>query len=352
MKKKEKSKKNVFGLVSKLGNLIKIGGGANSNTDNIDTSAGENEIPKKNFHIHISEDDQEQIELGDDDEEEEEEDENEQEAKIDKKENKESENKIIIETKKEDNNNSDEKNLENINNMQNKSEPNSKGEKKEENNIKNNIENNNEKNNSYIEEEKNETKKIIINDYKNKDNINITIKEDSKIQVNEIKIKEEVENIKEEDLEEDINEVCHLYLKKGNDFNSKEIYCIPITQIKNRKKKSIFQKMNVFKKSKNEIINYKIFIEENCIYFAKDIIIDKKNDALRRIYKIYNIRNISNYIANKDLTSDKYKIIFEMMNKKLINKSKEYFIDVKYFKEFNDAINKKLKIYGDKFFKK
>ena len=46
MIKKEKSRKNVFGLVSKLGNLIKKGG-STTNTDNMDTSAGENDLPKK-----------------------------------------------------------------------------------------------------------------------------------------------------------------------------------------------------------------------------------------------------------------------------------------------------------------
>ena len=84
MSKKEKSKKNVFGLVSKLGNLIK-GTSSSNNSDNMDTSAGENEFPKKNFNIHISEDNQEQIDLGDEEEEEEEEEENSQEEKKESK---------------------------------------------------------------------------------------------------------------------------------------------------------------------------------------------------------------------------------------------------------------------------
>ena len=82
MSKKEKSKKNVFGLVSKLGNLIK----GNSSSNNSDTSSGENEIPQKNFNVHISEDNQEQIELGDEEEEEEEEEENTPEEKKESKE--------------------------------------------------------------------------------------------------------------------------------------------------------------------------------------------------------------------------------------------------------------------------
>ena len=250
--------------------------------------------------------------------------------------------KIIIIIKKKDN-----IDFENITNNQINSKSNGEEIKKE-----NNIEN---------DSEKNTIKNIPQKDLKydsnninlNKENININDnkKEKSSTEINNIQIKEEEkDNIKKENIIENINEVCHLYLKAGNDFNSKEIYCIPITQIKNRKKKSIFQKMNVFKKVKNEVINFKIFFEENFIYFAKDIIVDKKNKDLRRISKVYNIRNISNYISNKDLESNKYKIEIEIMNKKLVTKSKEYFIEEEYYKEFNDEMNKKLKLfsYSDK----
>ena len=310
----------------------------------MDTSAGENETPKKNFNIHISEDNQEQIEL---DDEEEEEEEDEQVVKTDLKENKEDNDKNTIDIK-EENNNSNIENSNNLNNEPNNNEINGEEKKKEENNMINNIEKKSEKNNSSKEEEKIEAKNIIINNESNNNDIHIIKKEDSQIKEKDNKIIEEIKNTKEENIGEDINEVCHLYLKKGNDFNSKEIYCIPITQIKNGKRKSILQKMNVFKKPKNEVINYKIFMEENYIYLAKDIIIDKKNDALRRIYKIYNVRNILNYTCNKELNSNKYKIIFEIMNKKLINKSKEYFIDEENFKEFDEAIRKRLQKYGDK----
>ena len=349
MKKQEKSRKNVFGLVSKLGNLIKKGG-TTTNTDNMDTSAGENDLPKKNFNIHISEDNQEQIEIDDDEEEEEEEDENEKEAKKDLQEKKENqnENQNNIQTKIENSN--DKKDIDNTNNIKNE-QFNNETKNKEEIKKENNTEKNNEKINTPKEDEEKQSNNIIIND-KDSNIINTNTKEESKRQENNIKIKEDSENIKEENIIEDINEACHLYLKKGNDFNAKEIYCIPISQIKNRKKKSILQKMNVFKKAKNEVINYKIFMEENFIYFAKDIIIDKKNDALRRIYKVYNIRNILNYTSSKESENNKYKIVFEIINKKSVNKSKEYFIEEQYFKAFNDKMFKKLKIYGDKFIKK
>jgi hypothetical protein len=354
MKKKEKSRKNVFGLVSKLGNLIKKGGGT-KNTDNIDTSAGEDDLPKKNFNIHISEDNQEQIEIDDDEEEEEEEDETEKEVKKDVNEKKEDkiENQNNIQTKVEENINNEKiiDNANNINNEKVNNETSNKEEKKQENNIINNTEKTNEKINTAKEEGK-ESNNIILND-NNEIDINSSTKEDSKPQENiDNQIKEDFENMKEENIIENINEACHLYLKKGNDFNAKEIYCIPITQIKNRKKKSLLQKMNVFKKVKNEVISYKIFMEENFLYFAKDIIIDKKNDDLRRIYKVYNIRNILNYTSSKESENSKYKIVFEMVNKKFVNKSKEYFIEEQYFKAFNNEVMKKLKIYGDKFIKK
>ena len=416
MSKKEKSKKNVFGLVSKLGNLIK-GTSSSNNSDNMDTSAGDNEFPKKNFNIHISEDNQEQIDLGDEEEEEEEEEENVQEEikesknvnKIkndndEKKENieikdekknidkeiKNNENKINDEiltdekdkNKKEeisenikkeniDENANNDKNEEiKENNIENKeiNENNKKEEMKEdikkeekrnenedkikeENNINNNIEKIEVKNNIIKEEDKKESKETnnIINENNNMINID---NNEEKTNGENITKKEETTDITELNIEEeDINETCHIYLKPGNDFNSKEMYCLPISKLKLGKKKSLFQKINVFKKAKTETINYKIFFEDNFIYFANDIIIDKNDESMRRINKIYNIRNILNYTSNKDAENKKYKIMIEIMNKKNIKKSKEYLIEEQYFKEFNDELNKKLKLYGDKLIK-
>ena len=351
MSKREKPRRKVFGLVSKLGNLIKKGGGTNTSNDNMDTSAGENETPKKSFNIHISEDNQEEIEIADDEEEEEEEDEPEQKAKTVLKNNE--EDKDNNSNSKDNNNNKNDNNLEsknkndltNINNNQINSNSNNQ-EIKNENNISNENKNNSEKNNAH-KDSNNNSNDIISNKENRIPNNNNNKKEETKeIKNKEIKENENI-NIEEEDIIKNINEVCHLYLKKGNDFNSKEIYCIPITQIKNRKKKSVLQKMNVFKKVKNEVINFKIFFEENFIYFAKDIIIDKKNKDSRRICKIYNIRNITNYSSNKEIGSNKYKIEIDILNKKFIKKSKEYFVEETYYKDFNDIMNKKLKLYVD-----
>ena len=350
MSKREKPRRKVFGLVSKLGNLIKKGGGTNTSNDNMDTSAGENETPKKSFNIHISEDNQEEIEIADDEEEEEEEDEPEQKAKTVIKNNEEDKDNN---SNSKDNNNKNDNNLksknnidlENINNNQINSNSNNQ-EIKNENNISNENKNNSTKNNAQ-KDSNNNSNDIISNKENRIPNNNNNKKEETKeIKNKEIKENENI-NIKEEDIIKNINEVCHLYLKKGNDFNSKEIYCIPITQIKNRKKKSVLQKMNVFKKVKNEVINFKIFFEENFLYFAKDIIIDKKNKDSRRICKIYNIRNIINYSSNKEIGSNKYKIEIDILNKKFIKKSKEYFVEETYYKDFNDIMNKKLKLYVD-----
>ena len=350
MSKREKPRRKVFGLVSKLGNLIKKGGGTNTSNDNMDTSAGENETPKKSFNIHISEDNQEEIEIADDEEEEEEEDEPEQKAKTVLKNNE--EDKDNNSNSKDNNNNKNDNNLEsknkndltNINNNQINSNSNNQ-EIKNENNISNENKNNSEKNNAH-KDSNNNSNDIISNKENRIPNNNNKKEETKEIKNKEIKENENI-NIEEEDIIKNINEVCHLYLKKGNDFNSKEIYCIPITQIKNRKKKSVLQKMNVFKKVKNEVINFKIFFEENFIYFAKDIIIDKKNKDSRRICKIYNIRNIINYSSNKEIGSNKYKIEIDILNKKFIKKSKEYFVEETYYKDFNDIMNKKLKLYVD-----
>ena len=373
MSKKEKSKKNVFGLVSKLGNLIK----GSSSSNNSDTSSGENEIPKKNYNVHISEDNQEQIELGDEEEEEEEEEENTREEKKELKETKTNSdeknyknkindenknidkdnkntvneiNKEISNVKKEDNK-IEEKEKKELNENVKKEEmkdDNKKEEIKDSNNINQNIEKIEEKNNILKEENKekvNEIKNIIE---ENKSNINNDINE-KKINEENITETNDISKNNEESIkEEDINEACHLYLKKGNDFNYKDIYCFSITKIKLRKKKSLFQKINVFKKAKNEIIKYIIFFEDNFIYLANDIIIDKNNDEFRRINKIYNIRDILSYTSNRDEKNKKYRITFEIMNKKDIKKNKEYFIEEQYFEEFNDELMTKLKLYGDK----
>ena len=246
----------------------------------------------------------------------------------------------------------DETKEENINKIDNIS-------KEKDNNFENDNEKNTDEHNIQNEEkinakpEKEEKKELNkkISDNNNEAN---TIKNDKEEKIspeNNIKIKEISENIEKEDLEEDINEACHLSFKKGNDFNSRDIYCIPISKIKNQKKKSIFQKMNLFQKAKNDIINYLIFIEENLMYFSKDIMIDKKNDKIRRINKVYNIKNMLNYTSNKELNNNKYKLVFEIMNKKYISKTKEYFIAEEHYKEFNDELIKKLKIYGNQIIK-
>ena len=377
MSKKEKKKKNVFGLVSKLGNLIKIGGTNSTNNENMDTSSGDNELHKKNFNIQISEENQENIELGDEEEEEEEEEEvNVQEEKKDSNDNKKDNENInkkeeikekdikkdneIINKKKEIKENDIKNDTNKIDNIDNKvisnniNNPEKITENKEEviqNEIKEeniNINNNNdEKNNELKSEEKKEKDNNISSDV-NKI-INIEEKEEIKNIENNNEIKEISDNNNEKNIEnlDDIDESCHLYLKIGNDFNSKEIYCISLSKVRGAKKKSFLQKMNVFKKVKDEIINYVVFLDENFIYLAKDIIVDKKNDVLRRIKKIYNIRNIFNYRSEKISEENKYKIEFQTINKKNIQKTKEYFIEEQYYKEFNDTMIKKLKLFGN-----
>lgn len=335
-KKQGKTKKNVFGLVSKLGSLIKKGGNNQDNSENSGKSRAttENDTPRKNFNIHISEDNQEVFAIGDDDEEEEEEDYEED------------------ENNKKD---SKEKNNENINNIKeiNKNEIKSENKKeKEDKKIEKKEENIKEEKKE--EEIKNKKGNIIQEDtdkdLKNNINSNL-VKENNKIGENNNENNNKI-NIEENKDEENIvynnTDTCHLYLKKGNDFNSNEILCFPI--LKNCKRKGVFKKIGFFKKPKYDLLNFKIFIDENFIYLAKDIIIDKKNIHKRRISKVLKVKNIINYSYSKG-ENNNYHVIIEIINKNGILKKKEFYIDEKYFTSFNEEITKSLKLFGGMYMK-
>ena len=107
----------------------------------------------------------------------------------------------------------------------------------------------------------------------------------------------------------------------------------------------MFQKIGFFKKQKYDLVNYKLFFDECFIYLSKDIIIDKKDNSKRRINNVLKIKNIINYSTKKD-QNNKYHIIIEIINKNEIIKNKEIFIEEKYFKNFNEEMNKSLKLYG------
>ena len=357
-KKQGKSKKNVFGLVSKLGSFIKKGG---NNPDNAETSgktgSTENETPRKNFNIQISDDNLEVFAIGDEEEEEEEdEEENEVKDKKDKKEKEDNKEKNEeIKNEEISTIQSDNKTEEKIDNNINKNEKiqNIENEKKQSSEKEKNIENNNNIINTNKEEK--EEKNIIKNNIneENKENIdmnniintkseniiNENNKDTEKIKDND---KKEYEIPTKENIIKDNSETCHLYMKKGNDFNSNEIYCYPI--IRNKKKKSVFQKIGFFKKPKYDLVKYLLFFDEYFIYLSKDIIIDKRNVANRRINNILKIKNIINYSATKE--QNNYHIIIEIINKNGIIKNKELFIEEKYFNDFDKEIKKSLKLYG------
>ena len=394
-KKQVKTKKNVFGLVSKIGSLIKKGGNSANNIDSVETARSSgtsgSETPRKNFNIQISDDNQEIFAVGDD-EEEEEEDEEEIEKEIkDKKEkeNKDNINENIISDNKDNKIDKEIKN-ENINQDIKKETKENKNKNeiisvKEEESQKQNIKNSNLNDTHNINDVKNETKVIKDNantddkEVKKNDNNNISknIEENNKKEnndnINEIKeenninndnnIDRKEENIindnnkinNEEKLENSINEnrlnehfeTCHLCLKKGNDFNSDEIYCIPI--IRNKKKKSVLQKFGLFKKPKYDLVNYKIFFDECFIYLSKDIVIDKKNTNKRRINNVLKIKNIINFNTKKE--QNNYFVTIDIYNKNGVLKNKEFFVEEKYFEYFNKEINKSLELYGGLYMK-
>ena len=360
-KKQGKGKKNVFGLVSKIGTLLKKGGNNPNNPENAETSAtsgsGEKDkdTPKKNFNIHISEDNLEVFTIGDEEEEEEEEEEKEEndkkdKNKKDKNENDIKENNIIENDVKEINNNKEDKlNIENKNNQEISNEKEENNNKinenikdiENENNINNNI------NNIYKDEDNNLNKNTIIQiNEENKENIQSNIEEENESSDNK-EVKDE--NEKRKKIINDNFDTCHLFLRKGNDFNSNEINCFPI--IRNKKKKNVFQKIGFFKKPKYDLVNYKIFFDECFIYLSRDIILDKKNTSKRRINNVLKVKNIINYTTSKE-ENNKYRIIIEIINKNGNLKNKEFFIEENYFGAFNEEINNSLKLYGGLYLKK
>ncbi len=184
----------------------------------------------------------------------------------------------------------------------------------------------------------------IIN-AKSENIINENNKDTVKIKDND---KKEYEIPTKENIIKDNIETCHLYMKKGNDFNSNEIYCIPVCR--NKKKKSVFQKIGFFKKPKYDLINYILFFDECFIYLSKDIIIDKLNTSKRRINNVLKIKNIINYTSSKE--NNKYRVLIEIINKNGITKQKEFFIENNFFTIFDEEINKSLKLYGGLYMKK
>ena len=355
-KKQGKSKKNVFGLVSKIGSLIKKGG---NNPDNNETPGrsglNDKDTTKRNFNIHLSEDNLEVFQIGDEEEEEEEDEdekekEKEKENKEDKKEEKKEEEKkeeknendknISENTKNEEITNKNQNNINNINNDEiiNENEDNITNIKIQDNKILNNnidntnINNINEENKENINNNINNIKEESDNNKENKDNKDNKDNEDIK---NENKNKENLMN--------NYFETCHICLKKGNDFNSNEMQCFSI--VRNKKKKSMFQKIGFFKKPKYDLVNYKLFFDECFIYLSKDIILDKKDNSKRRINNVLKIKNIINYTSTKE-QNNKYHIIIEIINKNGNLKNKELYIEEQYFKSFNEEINKSLKLYG------
>ena len=386
-KKQVKTKKNVFGLVSKIGSLIKKGN-STSNIDSVETARSSgtsgSETPRKNFNIQISDDNQEIFAVGDD-EEEEEEDEEENGKEIEDKKEKENKNNINENISLGDKDNKIDKEIknENINpdikkeaiEKEKGNENNNKDisvkeeeEKPKQNDINNNLNDSNNINNAKNEEkvvkdnanindkevkkinENSSDSKIIEENNKKDNNANKNeIKKENNINNDNNKINEEEKienNIKENTLNEHF-ETCHLCLKKGNDFNSDEIYCIPI--IRNKKKKSVLQKFGLFKKPKYDLVNYKIFFDECFIYLSKDIIIDKKNTNKRRINNVLKIKNIINFSTKKE--QNNYFVTIDIYNKNGVLKNKEFFVEEKYFEYFNKEINKSLELYGGLYMK-
>ena len=297
------TKRKGFGLVSKIGSLIKKN---SASLDNLETSgrSTDKDDQSKKFHIQLSEGDgQDLVDINnmndEEEEEEEEEEENDKKAKNIKKPE-----TLITKIK----------------------EP----EKKENKDIiKNEIENDNIENNNIINQEKN-----------NESNSDINTNKNDIINTNEVKEIVEIPEIPDENL------VCHTLLKKGNDFFVEDYRTFPI--IRNKKKKTVFTKMGLFKKQqKTENVNYILFFNDHLIYFSRDTICDKKEISKRRIcnfVSLYNIIKVTNVRDNNN--KNLFIINFDIQKNNGIKKSKIFSIDEKYFKDFIETLNNKFKIYN------
>ena len=282
-------KKKGFGLVSKIGSLIKKN---SNNIDNAETS-GRSDDQNRKFHIQLSEGNEEDLvdinNMNEEEEEEEEEEENDK--KLTKKTTTETHVNNINESKKKENTNN------------------------KINNNENNTENSTEKN------------------YKNENDISTN---KNCINLNNNETKKNFE-IPDEDL------VCHTLLKKGNDFFPDDYKIFPI--IKNKKKKTMF---TLFKKQqKTENVNYIMFFDDQLMYFSKDAICDKKETTKRRIcnyVSLYNIIKIANVRDDND--KNMFIVNLDIQKNNGIKKTKKFTIDEKYFKDFMEILNNKLKIYN------
>ena len=165
----------------------------------------------------------------------------------------------------------------------------------------------------------------------------------------------------------DKNKICHYFLKKGTDIDIKEFDFYTIKKVK--KQKSMFSKLNnlginlnlnikfgginkvsnkinsFFKKKPKDIkyTDYYLIINDQFLYFCKDIELFTDEPDKKRIGSIVPFNNITKIEINKE--GNMHKISFEIQFRTL-NKIKEFYTDdeiygelLEIFHEFKNEFN-------------
>ena len=165
----------------------------------------------------------------------------------------------------------------------------------------------------------------------------------------------------------DKNKICHYFLKKGTDIDIKEFDFYTIKKVK--KQKSVFSKLNnlginlnlnikfgginkvsnkinsFFKKKPKDIkyTDYYLIINDQFLYFCKDIELFTDEPDKKRIGSIVPFNNITKIEINKE--GNMHKISFEIQFRTL-NKIKEFYTDdeiygelLEIFHEFKKEFN-------------
>jgi chemotaxis protein histidine kinase CheA len=165
----------------------------------------------------------------------------------------------------------------------------------------------------------------------------------------------------------DKNKICHYFLKKGTDIDIKEFDFYTIKKVK--KQKSMFSKLNnlginlnlnikfgginkvsnkinsFFKKKPKDIkyTDYYLIINDQFLYFCKDIELFTDEPDKKRIGSIVPFNNITKIEINKE--GNMHKISFEIQFRTL-NKIKEFYADDEIYGELLEIFHEFKKEYN------
>ena len=387
---KKSNKKKILGIMSKIGNFINnsqpIVGDMPPKKDPEENQPKKEEVKVKkevkNFNLQIEDDGKAEYDLNDDDddeeEEEEEDDDNEEKDKKNKnenneekkfeKENKNEDKKEKVEIKEEKKEEKKENKEEMKENKKPEINPEANKQKEESKEIKS------EKKEESIKKKENIQKPKNVNKPASKTShpkpVQIIVENESKQNINEspsiTKDKSKLKFQKKQKAS-DKNKICHYFLKKGTDIDIKEFDFYTIKKVK--KQKSMFSKLNnlginlnlnikfgginkvsnkinsFFKKKPKDIkyTDYYLIINDQFLYFCKDIELFTDEPDKKRIGSIVPFNNITKIEINKE--GNMHKISFEIQFRTL-NKIKDFYTDdeiygelLEIFHEFKKEFN-------------